>query len=77
MKIIRQQNKNIVELYKLNSGDVFAYEGNIYIRIKNVPTTQAYVSCARISNGYYVEIVNSTMVTYFPNAELVTNEGSE
>ncbi len=70
MKIVHTSNKNKTPFYALVDGDVFDYEGNHMMKIKNNIEGRSF-NAVRLVDGTLYGINDDAFVTPLPNAKLV------
>lgn len=64
--------KNFVRFSEIKKGDVFALDGEIYMRIDNITNKQSMVLRAvNLKNGNTYSMYDDENVELLPNAELV------
>jgi len=76
MKIERKENDDLVKFSSLSMGDVFEYEGNLYVKSDYVIDRQddeAY-NCLSLHNGFLFCVDDTDLVKLYPNAKLVLGD---
>ncbi len=70
MKIVYTSNKNKTPFYALVDGDVFEYEGNHMMKIKNNIEGRSF-NAVRLVDGTLYGISDDALLKPLPNARLV------